>query len=253
MSVEVSSPPQTHEWSPPMGSVSFSNNRLPSRRSGPASHTLFWNSYALGYDFTWESPVTAASAEIVAHELAVGDIVDLGCGTGLFSAELMVRGANIIGVDRSAAMLKQAVRKGRITSSLCCDAANTGLADSCADSVVCANVLHLHSDPSGVLSESLRLVRAGGRIAIATPTDQATHDQVLREDRAADRGFWRAVSANFFRHHIAMLARASGVKINHPDLIVNTIRGTIAAHQLELVVERFVGRTQWVVILERRQ
>lgn len=217
-----------------------------------ARQTLFWNGYALGYDRAWDSPLTATTAKIVAAELsAAADIIDLGCGTGLFSARLTGRKAAVTGVDRSRGMLNRAVQRGRIAVAVQVDAAVTGLPAASCDAVICANILHLHCNPEAVLAEAVRLVRLGGRIAVVTPTEEATHRQVIVEERTARRGRRGTLLADLVRRQVAMVAPISTIRIVPPGLLGEILRQTVSTLPLRVITERTVGLTQRVLIIER--
>lgn len=73
-----------------------------------------WDAYAPFYD--WENAQTLGRRDVpfwtsVAKQ-ARGRVLELGCGTGRISKPLIKAGINLIGVDRSAAMLERARRKG---------------------------------------------------------------------------------------------------------------------------------------------
>src|SRR5215813_11220324 len=66
-----------------------------------------WDSYAPFYD--WENAQTLGRRDVafwrrVASE-ATGPVLELGCGTGRVTRPLAKAGIDIIGIDRSAAML----------------------------------------------------------------------------------------------------------------------------------------------------
>jgi SAM-dependent methyltransferase len=78
-----------------------------------------WDEYAPFYD--WENARTLGRRDVafwqrVASE-ADGPVLELGCGTGRVSIPLARAGVNLVGIDRSAAMLARAAaaagRKGR--------------------------------------------------------------------------------------------------------------------------------------------
>ncbi|UVI36346.1 class I SAM-dependent methyltransferase [Brevibacterium spongiae] len=233
-----------------MSPIPAADHHLPGHT---ARQTLFWNRYALGYDRAWDSPLTVAAAEVVADELSATTVIDLGCGTGLFAARLASRHASVTGVDQSRGMLKRAVRRNRIAVAIRADAAHTGLPDASTDSVICANILHLHPDPEAVLAEAVRLVRPGGRIAVVTPTEAATHHEVVQEERAALRGRWMILLADLVRRQVAMAAPLSDVRIAPPGCLADILQRCISTHRLSVVVERFIGRTQHILILNRGQ
>ncbi|WP_018331967.1 class I SAM-dependent methyltransferase [Actinomycetospora chiangmaiensis] len=99
----------------------------------------------------------------LAGDVAGLDVLDLGCGPGITTAELVRRGARVTGLDRSAAL----VRHGRSLSDACLfvhDLADPlPLADATFDLVVSGLVLHYLRDWSAVLAEVHRVLRPGGR------------------------------------------------------------------------------------------
>jgi SAM-dependent methyltransferase len=97
-------------------------------------------------------------------------LVDLGSGTGLSTAIWAGRAVEVVGVEPSADMRRQAEAR---TVGLP-DAANvryqagysnaTGLPDGCADIVTCSQSLHW-MDPEPTFAEAARLMRTGGVFA----------------------------------------------------------------------------------------
>lgn len=97
-------------------------------------------------------------------------VVDLGSGTGLSTAIWAARATEVVGVEPSADMRRQA--EARIASLP--DAANvryqagyanaTGLPDGCADIVTCSQSLHW-MEPVSTFAEIARILRPGGVFA----------------------------------------------------------------------------------------
>ncbi len=71
-------------------------------------------------------------------------VLDAGCGPGLYAQELVARGAEVVGVDRSEAMLSLArERLGEVARLLPADLDEPlPFADGCFDLVVCALAIH---------------------------------------------------------------------------------------------------------------
>jgi ubiquinone/menaquinone biosynthesis C-methylase UbiE len=123
-------------------------------------------------------------------------VVDLGSGSGMDSFVAAARvgpAGRVIGIDmtdaqlRKAEQLRQAAgfgnveyRKGYIDG--------TGLADAAADVVISNGVINLAADKPGVFMEAARVLRSGGRLAIA---DIVT-DQRLPEQISCDATLWAA-------------------------------------------------------------
>ncbi len=100
-------------------------------------------------------------------------VVDLGCATGaaIMPLEKRFRGARVIGVDASPAMLNVARRRRRFLSRsgyVCCDARALPFADSSVD-VVFSNLLLPHlDDPAELAAEVCRVLRKDGLFAFAS-------------------------------------------------------------------------------------
>ena len=93
-------------------------------------------------------------------------VVDIGCGGGLCSEEFARMGAHVIGVDPSMSSLDTA-RSHAVAAGLSVDyRAGTGeklpLEDGSVDIACCVDVLEHVSDVDAVISETARVLRAGG-------------------------------------------------------------------------------------------
>ncbi len=96
-------------------------------------------------------------------------VVDLGCGTGAHLDLYRSRGAQVTGVDRSAAMLQRARAKlGPEAALFESDAAATALPGGEFDLVLIMTVLHELQPASaiGILREAERLAGREGRILV---------------------------------------------------------------------------------------
>ncbi|GAA4855420.1 class I SAM-dependent methyltransferase [Actinomycetospora corticicola] len=99
----------------------------------------------------------------LANDVAGLDVLDLGCGPGVTTAELVRRGARVTGLDRSAALVEHA-RGLSGAEFLVHDLADPlPLTDAAVDLVVAGLVLHYLDDWSAVLAEVYRVLRPGGR------------------------------------------------------------------------------------------
>jgi SAM-dependent methyltransferase len=63
---------------------------------------------ALAAFYDWDNPWPADFDWFLSLVEGAGSVLDLGCGTGIFSAAVAARGAEVVGVDPAAAMLELA-------------------------------------------------------------------------------------------------------------------------------------------------
>jgi SAM-dependent methyltransferase len=105
-------------------------------------------------------PVVSAYAEpkvefIRRYAPIEGNILDVGCGNGIFTARFAAAGASVVGIDFSHHLLHQNPHRPLI----CGDAAVLPFADSTFDTVFEANLLHHVPARERVISEMKRVSR----------------------------------------------------------------------------------------------
>ncbi|RZU61888.1 class I SAM-dependent methyltransferase [Zhihengliuella halotolerans] len=86
------------------------------------------------------------------------DVVEVGAGTGILTAQLIARGAVVTAVDPSAGMLEALGAKLPAVRRVRAGAEATGLPAASCDVVVCAQAWHW-VDPTAATAEALRLLR----------------------------------------------------------------------------------------------
>ncbi len=97
-------------------------------------------------------------------------ILEIGCGTGLFTRAFAAIGCQVDAIDVSPDLLAHTASKqipGDVTFSLD-DAEALSYEDDMFDAVVGSSILH-HLDVSKSLAEMFRVLKPGGRIAFAEP------------------------------------------------------------------------------------
>ena len=110
---------------------------------------------------------------------------DLGCGTGSLSLSLSRHVAHVHAIDGSPAMLEAARQRLQPQANVTLAEGSLEalpLADGVLDVAVLMLVLHHVAEPSRVLKEARRVLRAGGRLLIA---DMCAHE---REEYRAQMG-----------------------------------------------------------------
>jgi len=93
------------------------------------------------------------------------DVLEIACGTGRFTVMLAERGANVVGLDISAAMLQQGRKKAQhaelagTLEFLRGDAGRLPFPDDHFDIVIAMRFFHLADDPESFLEEMNRVSR----------------------------------------------------------------------------------------------
>ena len=148
------------------------SNFLPG--AGPLYEPL-WRVHSLTL-LTGESFPNRREVEIIADLVRVesgGRYLDLGCSAGLYTRSLAAKlgeSGDVVGVDISPSMLKEASRRARklgvAPSFARADAENLPFADACFTGAICGGSLNEFGDPARTLRERRRVLEPGGRLAI---------------------------------------------------------------------------------------
>ena len=108
----------------------------------------------------------------------LGPVVDLGCGTGALSAELLREGFAVLAIDSSPATLERVrsrfAGEPRFLGAEAADLDRLPLGDQEAGAVFLVEVLeHLPRDAwDPLVAEVARVLRPGGRFVITTPNQE---------------------------------------------------------------------------------
>ena len=142
-----------------------------------------WDLAAADYEALWhEQLAPVQSALLAAAALRGGErVLDVACGTGLvtFAAASAVGPAgDVLGVDLSGAMIdaasRLAVQRGVTNAAFTrMDAESLALPDASFDVVLCALGLMYVPEPEQALREMRRVLRPGGRLAVAVWGERA--------------------------------------------------------------------------------
>jgi len=96
-------------------------------------------------------------------------VLEIGCGTGLFTGKVFdLTGADITATDLSEDLLKLAKAKNPNATFIVDDAMKMSFKDETFDVVFGSSVLH-HLDMDIALKEILRVLKKGGRMVFAEP------------------------------------------------------------------------------------
>ncbi len=115
-------------------------------------------------------------------------ILDVGCGTGVFTLNILGLGPRVIGLDISQPMLVRASQKtGKYPfRGVAADMISLPFANECFDRVVSMTALEFTADGKGAVSELFRVAKKGGVVVVTTLNSLSPW--AVRRKKAADRG-----------------------------------------------------------------
>lgn len=114
-------------------------------------------------------------------------VVDVGCGDGAFAAELVARGAEVVGVDVATGALERA--RAAVPGAefrLAVEDDELPVEDGWANLVWVGEVLEHAVDVVGLLLEARRVLAPGGRLVATTPAHGPLLTRVSHLDPFAD-------------------------------------------------------------------
>ncbi len=138
----------------------------------------YWSRFPDTYDKKMEYVVGKQLLDEIIHELnclpELGELVELGCGTGIFTEMIVLKTKSMFATDLSDSLL--AVARTRIGDhpKVTIQKENcmaTSFPSESLDSVFMANLIHVVESPSALLQECYRILRKSGILVIVTFTD----------------------------------------------------------------------------------
>jgi SAM-dependent methyltransferase len=138
----------------------------------------------------------AAWARALGQLLPPLDVADIGCGEGYLTLEAARWARTVVGIDKSDEVLVRAkalAARRHVTNVTWKkgDLARLPLKDASVDVALLSQSLHHASDPERAIAETVRVLRAGGRLLIL---DLREHDQAWVRNRFGDRHLGFATS-----------------------------------------------------------
>ena len=137
----------------------------------------YWSRFADTYD---EQQAYVAGKTFIAEINAelkqlsrLGDVLELGCGTGKFTEAIAQNATSLIATDLSAELLEKARQRLIGNARVSFQKKNcmrTSFSQARFDTVFMANLIHVIENPRGVIRESHRILKPGGKLIIVTYT-----------------------------------------------------------------------------------
>lgn len=137
----------------------------------------YWSRFPDTYDKKMEYVVGKELREAIIQELnrlpELGELVELGCGTGIFTEAIVPKTKSMVATDLSDSLLAVARTrignhpKVKIQKENCMA---TSFPSEALDTVFMANLIHVIESPGTLLQECYRIIRKNGALVIVTFT-----------------------------------------------------------------------------------
>ncbi len=138
----------------------------------------YWGRFPDTYDKRMEYVVGRELIEEIIQELnrlpELGELVEFGCGTGIYTEVIVSRAKSMIVTDLSDSLLAVARKRIGDHPKVTIQKENcmaTSFPSEVLDSVFMANLIHVIESPSTLLQECHRILRESGTLVIVTFTD----------------------------------------------------------------------------------
>jgi len=138
----------------------------------------YWSRFPETYDKKMEYVVGKELRDEIIQELKrlpeLGKIVELGCGTGIFTETIVMKADSLFATDLSDTLLEVARTRIGDHPKVTIQKENcmaTSFPSETIDSVFMANLIHVVESPNTLLQECHRILRKNGTIVIVTFTD----------------------------------------------------------------------------------
>lgn len=172
-----------------------------------------------------KSVIQAVNQKLI-QEHNLGEVVEFGCGTGVFTKPLAQNAKHIIATDLSDAMIEIARTRLEGFKNITVEKANcknTSFPSGRFDTVFMANLIHVIENPQKALQESWRILRNDGTLLITCGTsyDMSSFEKIKMVIRFIRK--WgrppRYFRGNYSPDELGSLVESAGFKIEEVELI----------------------------------
>lgn len=139
----------------------------------------YWSRFPDTYDQKQEYVVGKQLFNEITRELnrlpELGELVELGCGTGYFTDTVIAKAKSLVATDLSESLLEVAGNRISGYPNITVQKENcmaTSFPSASFDSVFMANLIHVIDSPGALLQECHRILRDNGTLVIVTFTSQ---------------------------------------------------------------------------------
>jgi SAM-dependent methyltransferase len=173
----------------------------------------------------WNELYDRPAIHALAGDVAGLDVLDVGCASGVLSAQLHGRGARVVGLDASRVLVGIAAERYPAIEFHCADLAEPleVLADGSFDLVTASLVMHYVEGWEPTLRELRRVLRVGGALVMSVHHPEGWHWFDLPNYFATERvtDVWQvdgtAVEVQFYHRPLGAMfgaLRAAGFRVD---------------------------------------
>lgn len=137
----------------------------------------YWSRFAADFDERNNYVAGARNISIIREMLVdqslTGEVLELGCGNGIYTRAIASRARHLVATDLSEEMLMAAKNRLRDVNNITLGKQNCfslAFDDSSFDNVVMINLLHVIPEPGRTLAESRRVLKRNGGIIVISFT-----------------------------------------------------------------------------------
>lgn len=202
---------------------------MDNRLQNEIEHGKYLAREGAGEVWNWESPAGKLRWKrrvnmLTAHLKSTDHVLEIGCGTGYFTKEIVKTGARVTAIDISPELLNIAIQEIVETnvSFALENAYDLTFNDNTFDSIVGSSVLH-HLEINKAISEMFRVLKPGGWIFFTEPNMMNPQIALQKNIPALKRKLGDSPDETaFFRWTLKSLMRKTGftdVKIKPFDFL----------------------------------
>jgi ubiquinone/menaquinone biosynthesis C-methylase UbiE len=206
-----------------------------------------------------EKFASLATAGVAPAEIRNWRALDLACGPGTFTRALAARMRFVVGLDLTPLLLARAVKSvGDVSAAAktvsvfaCGDGTRMPFADGTFNLAICGYSIHHMLHPARVIAELARVVRIGGRVALADMVSRDGSDRELhnRIEKARDASHTLSLFAGECREMLQsvkmrVVSSELSEKTRNFEVWMNAMkvpRGTAAYAETRRLLEGTIG------------
>jgi ubiquinone/menaquinone biosynthesis C-methylase UbiE len=189
----------------------------------------YWSRFANTFDedetYIVGESTQQALIERLSGESGLGELIEFGCGAGLFTKALTKNASHVVATDLSDEMVAVARTQLKDWQNVTVEKADcekTGFPDVKFGSVFMANLIHVIENPSIALQESYRILKDGGLLLIVDYTGYGMNRfEMMKMGIRFLRKFGKppSYSRNLSPDELRSLVESAGFKVEEVQLM----------------------------------